>query len=294
MIPEMVPWAIVPAAGRGTRLRPVTAAVPKVLLPVGTRPMLQWAIDEAIDAGVDGVIVVIGEDGDAVRAYLERARSAADGGDSGLEVFGRRLRRVELVLVEQPAPLGVGDAFVRCRGVTGTDPFAALLPDNWFDATEPPIRQIYDTFERCGLATLALTEIRPEQAPRYGNVGGVELDEIGGRSYRIRFLQDKRRGTFEARENGAELRGCARYLLGPDFYDALEATGPPRRDEWDDVPAFQYLIDGPGVAGHRVEGVHFDLGQPAGYLAAQAHLAAAAYGGSVPGEGPSGSSQADR
>lgn len=283
----MVPWAIVPAAGRGSRLLPVTAAVPKVLLPLGSRPMLHWAMQEAIDAGVTGVIVVVSPEQPTVRRYVEAALQTADevGGESPaattgaaergrkrLAELGRRLRDVDLRFVEQPEPRGVGDAFLRCRGITGDEPFCALLPDNWFDSATPCVRQLIPTFRQTGDCTLALTRVSPDDAARLGNVGAVELESLGGRAYRIRGLQDKGDGTYRATSVGAELRGCARYMLTPEFYRCLEATGPPERGEWDDVPAFQRLVSRGRLAGHRVDGRHFDLGQPDGYLAAAAHL----------------------
>jgi UTP-glucose-1-phosphate uridylyltransferase len=85
-------------------------------------------------------------------------------------------------------------------------------------------------------------------------------------------LGDKQPGTFRLEGNEAVLRGCARYVLGPTFYDALVATGPPREGEWDDVPAFQHLSSGRGLAGSLLDGAHFDVGQPAGYMGAMSYL----------------------
>jgi UTP--glucose-1-phosphate uridylyltransferase len=117
-----------------------------------------------------------------------------------------------------------------------------------------------------------LIEVRPENAALLGNVGEVELEAIDDRDFRITRLGDKSAGTFAMEGSTPTLRGCARYALDPAFYDALEATGPPPAGEWDDVPAFQRLVSGDGLVGHKLEGRHFDVGQKGGYLAAMSYL----------------------
>lgn len=265
-----VAWAVIPTAGRGTRMLPAAAVVPKALLPVGLRPMLHWALEEALDAGITGLVIVVGPGQEAIRAYVEAAADAS-GSDSALGRLGEKLAAAEVCWVEQPEPRGVGDAFVRCRPVTGDADFAVLLPDNWFHAREPAIGQVARTRAATGLCTLGLTRVPADEAELFGNVGGVRLQALGGDSHRILALQDKAPGTFRA-AGASALRGCARYVAGPELYDALEATGPPPDGEWDDVPAFQYLITTLGLAGHHIHGRHYDVGHPAGFLAAAAYL----------------------
>jgi len=261
-------WAVVPTAGKGTRLMPATAAVPKVLLPVGVRPMVDWAIEEAVGAGVGAIIVVVSPDQPAVRVHVERVRDSWD-----------LLRGIEVHVLEQPEPRGLGDALIRCRELTGNNRFGVVVPDNWFDAAEPALAQIARTQDATGLDTIGLVEVSAERAGLLGNVGRVRLEALGGAAHRIVELGDKLPGTFELSGAAPVLRGCARYALGPGFYDALEATGPPAAGEWDDVPAFQHLTKAPGLAGHRLEGLHFDVGHGAGYLAAMAHIAERAEAG---------------
>lgn len=272
----MIDWALIPTAGKGTRMYPAAAVIPKALLPVGTWPMLHWALDEVVRAGIRGAVIVHGPEQGLLRDYLEAARAAAACDDRGdLGKLGRQLRSIQLRWIEQAEPRGVGDAFMHCRGITGSGPFAVLLPDNWFLAGPPAIGQVMETFARTGLCTLGLTRVPPEEATLFGNVGGVELEALDDApaSYRIVSLQDKLPGTFADSPLAGSLRGCARYVLTSEFYDALSETGPPSRGEWDDVPAFQRLLRRPGLAGHRIEGQHYDVGLPAGYLAAAAYLA---------------------
>lgn len=231
--------------------------------------MLQWALEEAIEAHIPGLIIVLGPEQTAIRDLVDVAqRAGRQEGDSPLARLGRGLSGVELRWVEQPRPSGIGDAFIRCRDITGEAAFAVLLPDNWFLASPPAIAQVIRTFRATGLETIGLTRVRPEEASLFGNVGRVRLEEIEGPSRRILALQDKGEGSFQPASPGAALRGCARYVCTPRFYDALGATGPPADGEWDDVPAFQHLVGTSGLAGHVIEGRHYDVGRPDGYLAA--------------------------
>ncbi len=254
-------WAIIPTAGRGTRLRPVTKVVPKVLLPVGLRPMIDWAIDEALEAEVGGIVFVVSPDQPMVTAHIKARQSSSDWPVS-----------VETHFVEQSHPAGLGDALIRCRPWTGDDSFGVVVPDNWFDSPCAPVVQLAGAHFRTGQASLGLIEVRPGQGFLLGNVGEVELEPIENRDYRITRLGDKSDGAFPTPKSQSVLRGCARYVLGPSFYDALDATGPLPEGEWDDVPAFQYLADEAELIGHKLEGHHFDLGHQSGYLAAMNYL----------------------
>ena len=117
-----------------------------------------------------------------------------------------------------------------------------------------------------------MIEVQPGQGFLLGNVGEVELEVMKNRDFRITRLGDKSKGAFVAPKSRSVLRGCARYVLGPGFYDALEATGPLPEGEWDDVPAFQHLADRAELIGHKLEGHHFELGHQNGYLAAMSYL----------------------
>lgn len=252
-------WAIIPTAGRGTRLAPATDSLPKALLPVGARPMVDWAIDEALASGGAELIVVVSPQHDALRRHVEQRAAEWPSG-------------VGLHLVEQPRPAGLGEALLRCRPLTGAEPFGVVVPDNWFDAPTPALAQVAATCDRTALCSIGLVEVTAHEAPLLGNVGRVDLEALGGGDFRIRALADKAPGSFALADDQPVLRGCARYVLGPEFYEALEACGAPQDGEWDDVPAFQRLARAGRLAGGLIDGRLFDLGQHAGYRAAARYL----------------------
>ncbi len=269
----MIEWAVIPVAGHGTRLQPAATVIPKTLLPVGSWPMLHWALDEAVRAGIRGIVLVIGPDQQLVRDYVDAAVEAGrHGEESDLGNLGRQLRDCDIHWIRQETPTGIGDAFVRCQALTRHDVFAVLLPDNWFDAPMAAIGQVAQAYFKTGLCSLGLTEVIPEEHSLFGNVGGVRLELLESGCFRVLALQDKLPGEFAAASSGVTLRGCARYVVDERFYEALHATGPPPDGEWDDVPAFQHLIAGPGLAAARIEGRHYDVGHLAGYLAAATYL----------------------
>jgi len=239
--------------------------------------MVEWTLREAVAADVPAIIVVVSPAQPEVREYIGALRAGDlehSPGPAGSADPATWLHDVEIHFVVQPEPTGIGDALVRCRELTGDDAFGVLLPDNWFDAEDPPLSQVEKGFRATGMAAIGLVEVTPEDRTALGNVGGVTLESLSERTHRIRSLQDKGEGSFEAAKDAVVLRGCARYVVGPDLYDALDATGPPDEGEWDDVPAFQRLVATTGLVGRRIEGRFFDVGQKAGYAAAAAYAAA--------------------
>ena len=239
--------------------------------------MLHWALDEAIAASIPGIILVVGPEQQLVRDYLDAAIEAARRNETtDLGRLGRGLRDREVCWIEQPEAVGIGDAFMRCRPLTRQDVFAVLLPDNWFHAPTPAIEQVAGAYAQTGLCSIGLTEVAAQERRLFGNVGGVRLRSLDDGCYRVLELQDKLPGAFSGERRDPVLRGCARYVVDDRFYEALLATGPPARGEWDDVPAFQHLIGNAGLAARRIDGCHYDVGHQRGYLAAATYLGSCA------------------
>jgi UTP--glucose-1-phosphate uridylyltransferase len=257
--------AVVPAAGLGTRLLPATAAVPKELLPVGLKPMIQHCLEEAIGSGIEEIALILSPPKRSIRAYLDFAASSDV---PNMAAFRDLLSRCQLHYLDQPQPRGVADALRLARDFTGPEAFAVLLPDNVTFAGPPVLAQMWPHLEddRCALA---LTEYRKETAAWFGNCGRVDCTPLSGPKYRISRLHDKGKGTFRIRSGTVELVGYARYVLQPHFYDYISVSAvPPGGAELDDTPILQAIIQERGITGIQVQGHLFDAGHPGGYQAA--------------------------
>lgn len=248
----MTPLPVVlPAAGRGTRLRAVAPDTPKVLLPLGGRPMIDWCLDELRRCGLREVAVVV---------------DALDGPVADHVIAHDLVSRV----VEQAEPAGIADAILRAR-VCESGPFVLALPDVIDRAEEPALTRLLAAHAASGQPGLvALTQLDAEAAARWGNCGRAEVgpeDEHGRRP--IQRLADKGDGAMQV--DGPVWVTAPRCVLDEAFLVALTKTAPTE-GEHDDVPAFQRLIAEGALFGVEVGGPLLDVGNPAGYEAARRAL----------------------
>ena len=257
--------AVIPAAGLGTRLLPATAAIPKELLPVGLKPMIQHCLEEALRSGLNEIAIIVSPQKSPIRDFI---RNAVSSSQPALNEFSRLLRKARIEYLEQPRPRGVAVALARARDFTAGEPFAVLLPDNVCFAATPAVGQMLPHLEK-GRCALALIEYRRETAGWFGNCGRVDCQPIDDPLYRITRLHDKGSGNFDLGGRTRELVGYARYLLQPYFFDYLEDSAPADPVmEWDDTPVLQKIIGDRQMTGVRLTGEAFDAGNPAGYMAA--------------------------
>ncbi len=264
--------AVIPAAGEGTRMRPLSLAVPKEMLPVGRWPMLQYAVMEAVWAGVKEIVVVLPpERKKEVLTYLERMYVPGQG-SPGRSVEGEPLHRLcDVKIVHQPQPDGLADAIGCARAVIAERPFFVLLPDNVFFAEAPSTRQMAEAFEEFHCEVLGLIEVTQANAWRFSNAGRVEWQPLTPRWVRLTHLHDKRPGSFELGAEKSVYRNCGRYVLTADFLDTAEALRGKLQGELDDVPVLQRLIREKQVIGVPLRGHLFDVGHWDGYFSANAY-----------------------
>jgi UTP--glucose-1-phosphate uridylyltransferase len=263
--------AVIPAAGRGTRWLPVTRAVPKELLPVGGKPMIQHAVEEAMAAGIETACIVTSPSKQILREYFLGPVRAAERNEPAIESLRRIRRGLELVFVTQEEPRGVADAVGRARDVVGSAPFALMLPDNVFFATEPAIGPVL-AHHRPGRSVTALYRLTRTNASWFGNCGRTRLQPAGGGLSRIVGLQSKAAG-FQPAPGRPVWVALARSVLEPRFFDDLERLRRERardaeRYELDDVPIFQRMARDGSFFGVKLRGRAIDVGNPRGYAAA--------------------------
>ncbi len=269
---QAVRKAVIPAAGLGTRFLPATKAVPKELLPIVDTPTLQYIVGEAVDAGIDQVILVNGRGKNAIEDHFDIAYELEDvlrrrGKKELLAEVNAISRMVNLISVRQKEPLGLGHAVLCGRGPVGEDePFAVLLGDDVIDAEVPVTRQLIDVHQRTGKGVLALMEVPEDQTHLYGVVAGHKLDDG---TFAIEKLVEKPDpGTAPS-----NLAIIGRYVLPGKVFGFIEDTRPGHGGEIQLTDALRRLADEDGLLGLAFEGERHDAGDKVGWIRANLHYA---------------------
>lgn len=252
--------ALIPAAGRGTRMRPVTRVVPKELLPVGSKPAIHRVVEEAAAAGLDRIGVVIGPGKELVREYLELARRRGD------------LPDLSFAFPIQEQPRGLADAIRVSREFLGGDPFALLLPDNVLLSPEHRLERMTELFERSGRDVVGVLELDSSDSGRYGNSGLFEGSSPEPGVFEIGRLHDKGRGRLVISRGETVRRTCGRYVCRPHVLRLIDELWAAAEGELDEVPVYQRIASEGGLLGRLLPSPLFDVGHPSGFLAANAWL----------------------
>lgn len=269
----MKPRCLMPAAGLGTRMRPVTRVVPKELLPVGTRPLIQWCLTEALEAGFEDLGVVVSGDKPALVAYL-REGTWREGLLPGLE---ERAAAATVATFVQERPTGVVDAVLAARAWVEEGAFAVFLPDNVRIAGSPPLTAAHVAeAERRDVVLAPCHRVGPETRHFFGDVGRIELDELApaGAGSRVREIQSRGGGgPFRAPPEGG-WRLLPRTTVTRPWLEAarrVSAEAALTGLESDDVEVNRQLVERGALRAVPWRGTWVDAGNPAGYLWA-AHL----------------------
>lgn len=252
--------AVIPAAGRGTRMAPISEVVPKELLPLGTRPMIQFAVDEAREAQIEQIAVVINGEKALIREYFEKLKK------------DRAYRNVEFSYFYQERARGLADAIDQCREFVEGEPFAVLLPDNVIFSPDYRFSMMVELYREEGRDVVGIIELGPEQSGLYGDTGRIDYDWLRPGVLEIRKLYNKGKGTIHVPSGAKAYRTCGRYVCHEDVFKFMDLIRPQVSGEFDEVPVYQEIIRRRGAVGHLIPGLLFDTGNPNGYLAANAHL----------------------
>ncbi len=256
--------AVIPAAGWGTRFLPATKAIPKELLPLADRPVIQHTVEEAVASGIEQVIIVTSPGKGALEAHFSPApeleAALEHKGDTDLlERVARTSRLADIRYVIQEKPLGLGHAILVAKDIVGDEPFAVFLPDDLFAADPPLISQMAEVYRRFGGSVLALLRVVPEDTKRYGI---VKPEQVAERTYRVLDMVEKPLPE----EAPSHLAIMGRYLLTPQIFDALEATVPGKLGEIQLTDGLALLRQRQDVYGWEFEGTYYDAGKPLGLL----------------------------
>src|SRR3954469_17358876 len=269
--------AVIPAAGLATRFLPATKAVPKELLPVVDRPVLQYIVEEAAAAGITDVLLITGRGKTSMVDHFDRrpdleARLAEKGDTERLAAVVRPSELAEIYTCRQGEPVGLGHAVSYAESHVGNEPFAVLLGDEFVDESEPLLPSMLDLQAQTGGIVLALLEVEPDQVNRYGiaSVEQCDLTVEVGEVMKVTGLVEKP-APADAPSNLAVL---GRYVLPPSLFDAIRRIGPGSGGEIQLTDAMQLLLDeGTPVHGIVYRGIRYDTGMPLGYLQTVVQLA---------------------
>lgn len=269
--------AVIPAAGLGTRFLPATKAMPKEMLPVVDKPAIQYVVEEAVSAGIDDILVIIGRNKNAISDHFDsvpelEVRLQQKGDQGRLERVTKSSDLADIHFVQQGEPKGLGHAVLRARTHVGDSSFAVLLGDDLIDERDSLLTEMIAAHERTGAAVVALMEVDAEHIHMYG-VAAID-GEVGGedRSVKVTGMVEKPK----AEEAPSNLAVIGRYVLPPHIFEILERTLPGKGGEIQLTDALQELAadpDGPGVVGVVFRGRRYDTGDRADYIKAIVQLA---------------------
>ncbi|GLQ91028.1 UTP--glucose-1-phosphate uridylyltransferase GalU [Dyella flagellata] len=265
---------VFPVAGLGTRFLPATKVVAKEMLPVLDRPLIQYAVDEAVDAGADTLVFVTNRYKHAIADYFDKAyeleaKLQEKGKDDLLAlVQGTLPRHVRAIFVTQPEALGLGHAVLCAKPVVGDEPFGVVLPDDLiWNQGRGALRQMAELAQTEQAGVIAVEEVPHDQTDKYGI---VDAEPVNERSARIRHMVEKPKPA----EAPSNLAVVGRYVLPGRIFQLLEQTKPGAGGEIQLTDAIEALLTEQGkVLAYRFEGTRFDCGNKAGLVRATMHMA---------------------
>ena len=258
--------AVLPAAGLGTRFLPATKVQPKEMLSLIDKPLIQYVVEESVDAGINDVIIVTGRGKSAIEDHFDVSFEL----EHFLEEKGKREELgivqaisdlVSVSYVRQKEALGLGHAVSMAESIVGDEPFAVLLGDDLIDAAVPCIGQMVEVFEKVQAPVLAVMKVPPEEISSYGVIAAERVEE---RIYQVQGLVEK-----PPREQApSDLAIIGRYILTPSIFRHLRSTKNDQRGEIQLTNGLQSLLSETPIYGFEFEGVRHDCGNKLGFLRA--------------------------
>jgi UTP--glucose-1-phosphate uridylyltransferase len=266
--------AVFPAAGLGTRFLPATKAQPKEMLVVVDKPVIQYGVEEAVQSGVENIVIVTGRGKNAIEDHFDVAVELETfleqrGKHEQLEEIRKITKLINVSYVRQGEPLGLGHAVLVTKNLVGDEPFAVVLGDDVIDATPPALRQMIDVYERLGGPVIAVERVPAEDVSNYGIVAIDDSTDLGPGVKRITDLVEKPRRE----EAPSNLAIIGRYILTPDIFPALEATASDRTGEIQLTNGLRRLLRDRPLYACEIKGVRHDTGNKLGFLKAVVYFA---------------------
>lgn len=265
--------AVFPVGGLGTRFLPATKATPKEMLPVVDKPLIQYAVEEAVAAGVDTLIFITGRNKRAIPDHFDKAYEL----EHELELKGkeRQLKQireiippgVDCIYIRQYEALGLGHAVLCAKKAVGNDPFAVILADDLIDGGENPcLAQMAEIYRQTGESVIAVEEVDADKTDQYGI---VQVDSPLEKTSKIEKIVEKPKPE----QAPSNLGVVGRYILTPGIFSLLETTGKGAGGEIQLTDAISDLLEGEVVNAYKFNGIRYDCGSKQGFMEANIEYA---------------------
>ena len=269
----MIKKCLFPAAGYGTRFLPATKAIPKEMLPILTKPLIQYGVEEALEAGMDTIGIVTGKNKRAIEdhfdiAYELEAQLKGTSKEHYLECIRKVMEQCTFSYTRQIQMKGLGHAILTGETLIGHEPFAVILADDLCDNEGDEggvLSQMLALYERYGCSIVAIEEVPKEQTDKYGIIAGEQI-EPG--VFRISHMVEKP----DPQDAPSNLAIIGRYILTPDIFDILRETKPGKGGEIQITDALLTQAGSKTVLGYKFKGTRFDCGSVEGFVRATNHF----------------------
>jgi UTP--glucose-1-phosphate uridylyltransferase len=267
----MIKKAVIPAAGLGTRFLPATKAQPKEMLPIVDKPTIQYIIEEAVESGIEDIIIVTGRNKRAIEDHFDKSVELEmllerTGKHEMLDLVESISNLVDIHYVRQKEPLGLGHAVLCAKKFIGNEPFAVLLGDDIISSEQPALKQMIDQFETVQSSILGAKEVPRSETNKYGI---VDYSEKQDDLYKVKSLVEK-----PAVEDAPSTQAIVgRYILTPEIFNTLEEVQPDKKGEIQLTDAIDKLLSKEEIFSYIINGDRYDVGDKFGFLQASIDFA---------------------
>lgn len=263
--------AVFPAAGLGTRFLPATKASPKEMLPLVDKPLIQYAVEEAVASGIESILIITGRDKSAIENHFdisfEMEQMLKERGKDDLFEQVRAVSDIaQISYTRQKQALGLGHAIYQAKDFAGSEPFAVLLADDIVDAEKPALKQMIEVFEKYDAPVIATMQVDGDAISRFGV---IDAEEVSRGVYKIKDMVEK--PSFK--DAPSDLAIIGRYIFTPDIFEAIEQTTPGSGGEIQITDAMRILLKKRPFYAVKLEGTRHDAGDKLGFLIATVQLA---------------------
>ena len=268
---KKVKKAIIPAAGLGTRFLPATKSQPKEMLPIVDKPTLQYIIEEAVESGIEEILIVTGRSKKSIEDHFDKSvelelELEQKGKDEMLKMVQDISNMVNIHYIRQKEPKGLGHAIHCAKSFIGNEPFAVLLGDDIVDSEKPCLKQLIEAYDEYKTSILGVQKVKKEDTDKYGI---LDVKHIENRVYKVKDMVEKPK----VEESPSNIAILGRYIITPAIFDILENQEPGKCGEIQLTDALKTLSENEAIYAYNFEGKRYDVGNKLGFLEATVDFA---------------------